>query len=90
MNICLQQFDEQTNYARNDKHFSAAPNATIHEDELERSTFTGTRTRARTVQTSSETNARVYTTAKFKTSATTYHLEMTPILEMIQAMQTLL
>ena len=67
---------------------STAPNAIIYKDELERST-TGIITRAQALQASSKTNAREYTTAKFKTLATTYRLEMMPILEIIQTPQTL-
>ena len=55
----------------------------FQKDELERS-GTGITTRAQVQQTSgNKKNAREYTTAKFKTTATTYCLEMMPILEII-------
>ena len=72
------------------RNTSTAPNAIISKDELKRSTFTGIITRAQALQTSSETNAQEYTTAKFKTLATNYRLEMMPILEIIRTLQTLL
>ena len=60
------------------RNTSTATNA----DELERST-TGSITRAQALQTSSETNAREYTTAKIKSLATFYRLEF------FQTLQTL-
>ena len=70
------------------RNTSTAPNAIIQKYELERST-TGITTRAQALQTSSKTNAREYTTAKLKTLATTYGLEIMPILEIFQTLQTL-
>ena len=70
------------------RNTSSAPNAIIYKDELERST-TGIITRAQALQTSSKTNTREYTTAKFKNLATIYRLEMRPIVEIIQTLQTL-
>ena len=46
------------------------------------------KTRAQALQTSSNTNAREYITAKFKTLAIIYRLEMMPVLEIIQTLQT--
>ena len=64
---------------------STAPNAIVYTDELERSTA-GIITRAQALQMSSKTDAREYTTEKFKTLATTYRLEMMPILKIFQTL----
>ena len=86
--LSLYQVDVQTKHARNEKHFNSAKR-NYKKYELERST-TGIITRAQALQTSSKTNPRGYTTAKFKTLATTHRLEMMIIFEIIQTLQTLL
>ena len=86
--LSLCQVGVQTKHARNEKHFNSTKRINILKDEIEQST-TGIITRTQALQTPSKTNDRENTTAKFKTVATTYRLEMMPILEIIQTLQTL-
>ena len=85
--LSLYQVDVQTKHAWNDEHFNSTKRNNM-KDEIERST-TGNTTHPQDLQTPSKTNARTYTTPKLKTLATTYRLEMMPILEIIQTLQTL-
>ena len=87
--LSLYQVDVQTKHAQNEKHFNSTKRNEIQRriEAIYSYWYYNMLSSPADIE---QTNAREYTTAKFKALATTHRLEMMTTLEIIQTLQTLL
>ena len=82
--LSLYQVDVQTKYARNEKHFNSTKRNNI-KGRIRATYYWYYNTRSNPADVKQNKRSRVYH-RKFKTLATTYRMEMIPILEIIQTL----